>query len=182
MLDGKLVATFTICTEGSDFYDRLNNNPNVIIAAASRVVIPEGFHYGLGINNCLSIDFQGHINAGGRDRNHFSGVGGGATINRGLSRGGIAYFCMKSTHTTPEGKLRSSIFPFQPLGTPIAYIGPDVMGGRDGARFFLVTEHGVAQMSGVDQHRFVKNLISVSDPVFRDELKHQAWKEFRIRF
>lgn len=181
VLDGKLVATFTLCTEGSNFYEKLNNNPDVIIAAASRVVIPEAFHFGMGINNCLSIDFQGHINAGGRDRNHFSGVGGGATINRGLSKGGVAYFCMKSTHTTPEGKIRSSIFPFQPLGTPISYIGPDVMGGRDGARFFMVTEHGVAQMSGVDQHRFVKNLISVADPMFRDELKHQAWKEFRIR-
>ncbi len=181
VLDGKLVATFTLCTEGSDFYKRLDNNPAVIIAAASRVVIPEAFNYGMGINNCLSIDFQGHINASGRDSNNISGVGGGATINRGLSRGGIAYFCMKSTHTTPEGKVRSSIFPFQPKGTPISYIGPDIMGGREGARFFLVTEHGVAQMSGVDQHRFVRNLISVADPRFRDELNHHAWKEFRIR-
>ncbi|MBP7126339.1 hypothetical protein KBD49_08240 [Myxococcota bacterium] len=181
MLDGKMVATFTICTEGSDFYRKLHNNPAAIVAPASRVVIPEGFHYGMGINNCLSIDFQGHINAGGRDRNHFSGVGGGATINRGLSKGGVSYFCMKSTHTTPEGKLRSSIFPFLPEGTPISYIGPDLMGGRDGARFFLVTEHGVAQLSGQDQHRFVRNLISVADPRFRDELKHAAWKEFRIR-
>lgn len=181
MLDGKLVATFTICTEGSGFYRKLDHNPGIIIAPASRVVIPEGFHYGMGVNNCLSIDFQGHINAGGRDRNHFSGVGGGATINRGLSRGGIGYFCMKSTHTTPEGRLRSSIFPFQPLGTPISYIGPDIMGGREGARFFLVTEHGVAQLSGLDQHRFVKNLIGVADPRFQDELRHHAWKEFRIR-
>jgi acyl-CoA hydrolase len=180
MLDGKLVATFTIQTDGSDFYKKLDNNPDLIIAAASRVVIPEAFHHGMGINSCLSIDFQGHINAGGRDSNHFSGVGGGATINRGLSRGGIGYFCMKSTHTTPEGGVRSSIFPFMPMGTPISYIGPDIMGGREGARFFLVTEHGVAQLSGLDQHRFVRSLISVADPRFRDELKAQAWKEFRI--
>lgn len=179
-LDGKLCCTFTICEDGSDFYKKLHNNPNVIVAAASRVVIPEGFHHGMGINNCLGIDFHGHINAGGRDKNHFSGVGGGATIARGLSKGGIAYFCMKSTHTTPEGKVRSSIFPFLPLRTPISYIGPDLMGGRDGARFFLVTEHGVTRMSGMDQHSFIKGLISVADPQFRDELRYQAYKEFRV--
>jgi acyl-CoA hydrolase len=179
-LDGKLACTFTICEEGSDFYRKLHNNPSVIVAPASRVVIPEGFHRGLGINNCLGIDFHGHINAGGRDKNHFSGVGGGATINRGLSNGGIAYFCLKSTHTTPEGKVRSSIFPFLPLGTPVSYIGPDLMGGRDGARFFLVTEHGVTQMSGRDQHNFIKGLISVADPAFRDELRYQAYREFRV--
>lgn len=179
-LDGKLCCTFTICEDGSDFYKKLHNNPNVIVAAASRVVIPEGFHYGMGINNCLGIDFHGHINAGGRDKNHFSGVGGGATIARGLSKGGVAYFCMKSTHTTPEGKVRSSIFPFLPLGTPISYIGPDVMGGRDGARFYLVTEHGVTRMSGMDQHNFIKGLISVADPQFRDELRYHAYKEFRV--
>lgn len=181
-LDGKFACTFTICEEGSDFYKRLDNNPAVIVSAASRVVIPEAFHFGLGINSCLSIDFHGHVNAGGRDKNHFSGIGGGATIIRGLSKGGIGYLCMKSTHTTPEGRLRSSIFPFLPFGTPVAYVGPDLMGGRDGARFFLVTEHGVAQLSGKDQHAFIRNLISVADPRFRDQLRQEAYKEFRVRF
>lgn len=182
MLDGKLVCTFTISTRGSDFYKKLDNNPNVIVAPASRVVIPEGFNFGMGINNCLSIDFQGQINSGGRDQNHFSGVGGGATINRGLSKGGIGYFCLKSTHTTPEGKTRSSIFPYHPMGTPISYIGPDIQGGRSGARFFLVTEYGVTQLSGRDQHKLIRGLVSVADPAFRDELRQQAWQEFRVTF
>lgn len=179
-LDGKIAATFSLCEQGSTFYDRLNN-PNVIVAPASRIVIPEGFYGGMGINNCLAIDFHGHVNAGGRDKNHHSGVGGGAQILRGLAKGGIAYLCMKSTHTTPEGRLRSSIFPFMPQGTPIAYVGPDVMGGRDGARFFLVTEHGVARLNGRSQAEFIKSLISVAHPHFKDMLKHQAWREFRVR-
>jgi len=181
MLDGKMVCTFTICEEDSDFYQRIDNNPNVVISTASRVVIPEAFYGGMGINNILGIDFHGHVNSGGRDKNHHSGIGGGAVIVRGLARGGVAYLCLKSTHRDLDGKLRSSVFPFMPTGTPISHVGPDIMGGREGARIFLVTEHGVAQVSGCSQWQFIKNIISVADPQFRDWLKYEAYKEFRVR-
>lgn len=180
-LDGKMVCTFTLAEEGSEFYKKLDNNPAIILSAASRVVIPEGFYNGMGINNCLAVDFHGHVNSGGRYRNHHSGVGGGAQIFRGLGKGGVGYLCLKSTHKTPEGKLRSSIFPFMPIGTPISHIGPDLMGGRAGARLFVVTEYGVARVSGCSQATFIKNLIEVSHPDFRDWLKFKAWEEFRIK-
>jgi hypothetical protein len=179
-LDGKLVCTFSMGVQGSDFYQRLEKNPGVVLAPASRVVIPEAFYYGLGVNNCLSIDFQGHVNSTGRDSNHHSGIGGAATIHRGLSRGGIAYLCMKSTHRAADGTLRSSIFPYLPAGTPVSHLGPDVMGGREGARMMLVTEHGVAQLSGCSQSEFIRAIISVAHPSFRGWLKREAWKEFRV--
>jgi acyl-CoA hydrolase len=179
-LEGKMVCTFTICEQNSDFYRRLHLHPDIYMAAASHVVIPEAFHYGLGVNNCLGIDFYGHVNSSGRDRNHYSGIGGAAIIMRGLSRGGIGYLCLKSTHVTPEGVRRSSVFPFMPPGTPISHVGPDLMGGREGARFFLVTEHGVALLSGKSQHNFIRNIIAVAHPDFRDELKRQAYENFRV--
>jgi acetyl-CoA hydrolase len=144
-------------------------------------VIPEGFYYGIGINNALAIDFNGHVNISARDKNHYSGVGGGAAIVRGLARGGISYLCMKSTHKTPEGELRSSIFPFMPKGTPICYTGPDMCGGREGARSFLVTEHGMADLTGKSQAEFIKALISVADPQFQPFLERAAYNEYRIR-
>lgn len=179
-LDGKLVCTFTMAEEGTDFYRRLDRNPAVVIAPASRVVVSPAFYGGLGINNCLSVDFHGHVNAAGKDRNHHSGIGGQAQIVRGLAVGGLAYLCMKSTHRTPEGRLRSSILPFQPVGTPISLVGADLMGGRQGGRVFLVTEHGVARLSGLSQSRFIRALISVADPRFRPWLQKRAWQEFRV--
>jgi acyl-CoA hydrolase len=181
MADGKMVCTFAISEEGTNFYQRLHNNDGIIVSEASRVVVQEAFYYGLGINNILSVDFQGHVNSGGRDVNHYSGVGGGATIMRGLGKGGVGYLCLKSTHTTPDGELRSSIFPFQPAGTPLSLIGPDLMGTREGAQFFLVTEHGVAKINAMSQGNFIKNIISVSDPKFRDWLCRMAWEEFRVK-
>jgi acyl-CoA hydrolase len=180
-LDDKIVCTFSLGEDGNDFYKRIDNNPAVVMAAASRVVIPEGFYHGLGINNCLGIDFHGHVVSGGRYENHHSGIGGQAMIMRGLARGGVAYLCLKSTHTTPEGKLRSSIFPYLPKGTPISLIGPDLMGGREDARIFLVTEHGVAPLSGRSQARFIKEIIEVAHPDFKDWLRKRAYDEFRVK-
>lgn len=179
-LDGEIVCTFALGRRGDGFYRRLNNHPAVRMSAASRVVIPEGFHYGLGINNILGIDFQGHVNSTGRDKNPYSGVGGAAVIQRGLGRGGVAYLCLKSTHHTPEGEERSSIFPFLPQGTPVTLIGPDLMGTREGARFFLVTEHGVAEISARSQDRFIRSLITVAHPDHQEDLKRAAWDEFRV--
>lgn len=179
-LDGEIVCTFALGRRGDGFYSRLDRHPAIRMSAASRVVIPEGFHYGLGINNILGIDFQGHVNSTGRDRNPYSGVGGAAVIQRGLGRGGVAYLCLKSTHHTPEGEERSSIFPFLPEGTPVTLIGPDLMGTREGARFFLVTEHGVAEISARSQDRFIRSLITVAHPDYRDELERAAWDEFRV--
>lgn len=179
-LDGEIVCTFALGRRNDGFYRELDRNPAVRMSAASRVVIPEAFHYGLGINNVLGIDFQGHVNATGRGRNPYSGVGGAAVIQRGLGRGGVAYLCLKSTHHTPEGEQRSSITPFLAEGTPVTLIGPDLMGTRENARFFLVTEHGVAEVSARSQDRFIRSLISVAHPDYRDQLKRAAWDEFRV--
>lgn len=110
-----------------------------------------------------------------------SGVGGQATIMRGLAVGGIAYLCCKSTHRTPEGEVRSSIRPDMPQGTPIALTGPDLFGTRDDARIFLVTEYGVACINGRSRGDFVRQLISVAHPDHRDELAEAAWDLHRIR-
>ena len=179
-LEGQVVATFALGIEGGDFYQRLDHNPAILLSAASRVVVQEGFYGGLGINNILGIDFHGHVNSSGRDHNPYSGVGGAATILRGLGNGGVAYLCLKSTHRTPEGEERSSIFPYLPQGTPVTLIGPDLMGTRNGARFFLVTEHGVAAINSRSQDRFVRALLSVAHPDYRQDLADQAWEELRV--
>lgn len=181
-LPGRLTCTFTLAEHGSDFYQRLHNNKAILLAPASQVVIPEGFFGGLGINNCLGIDFQGHVNAGGRDRNHHSGMGGHAMICRGLGNGGLSYLCMKSTHRTPDGEVRSSIFPYLPQGTPISLVGPDIMGTRHGGKVYLVTEFGVAQLSGRSQGEFIQEIIRVAHPEFRTWLKKKAIEEFRVIF
>jgi acyl-CoA hydrolase len=180
-LDGKIVCTFALGVEGTDFYTSLDRHPALLMSAARRVVVPEAFYFGLGINNVLGIDFYGHVNCSGRDLNPYSGVGGSATIVRGLARGGIAYLCLKSTHRSVEGERRSSIFPLLPRGTPVSLVGPDLMGTREGARFFLATEHGIAPINARPQDELIKSLLSVAHPDFREDLEREAWELFRVR-
>ena len=179
-LDGKVVCTVVIGTEGTDFYKRLDNHPAVVMASAKRVLVPEAFYGGLGINNILGVDFYGQVNANSRFKNYYSGVGGAAVIHRGLMNGGISYFCLKSTYKDMHGKKHSSIYPFSPEGTVITQTGPDLMGGRNGGRCFLVTEHGIAQLSACSQSEFIKALVSVAHPDFRAQLKKKAYSEFRV--
>ncbi len=166
---------------GSDFYDQLDDNDQIRMASARHILQESAFHGGMGINNVLALDFMGNVNVSARDTNWYSGTGGTAVIHRGLAQGGVAYLCAKSTHTTPEGETRSSIFPFLPQGSPVSLTGPDLMGTRDGARFFLATEHGIAPINARSQDQFIQSIVSVSHPDHRDDLEKAAWEQFRVR-
>ena len=180
-LDGRVTCTFMIAERDDDFYDRPEVTEAVAMGPATRVLRPEAFRGGLGINNVLGIDFNGHVNVSGRDANPWSGIGGSGVIHRGLAVGGVAYLCLKSTHRTALGERRSSIFPALPEGTPVSLIGPDLMGTRDDAAFFLVTEHGIVQLNRRDQHDFIRALLSVAHPEFREDLEREAWERYRVR-
>jgi len=180
-IDGKVICTFSMAEDGSDFYAKLHNNPKVIISTASRVVISEGFYYGMGINNILSIDFNAQVNSGGRFKNHHSGIGGAAQIHRGLTKGGLSFLLLKSTYKDLSGHEQSAIMPFQSEGAPISINGPDMLGGRENSRVFVVTEYGVAQVNGLSQANFVRTIIGLAHPKFRDQLARRAWEEFRIK-
>jgi acyl-CoA hydrolase len=179
-LDDVVVSTFAMGERGSDFYGRLADG-RVRMASAGVVLQPAAFAGGLGVNDILGIDFHGQVNATARDATPFSGIGGSAIIHRGLAVGGVAYLCLPSTHTAPNGQVRSSIFDFLPRGTPVGLTTADLLGTRDGARFHLATEHGVVQINGADQHTLVRRLVSVADPAFRDDLAAAAWAALRIR-
>lgn len=178
-LDDAVVATFAVGARGDGFYERLAAGP-ARLAPASVVLQPAAFHGGIGINNVLGIDFHGQVNATARDRNPWSGVGGAAAIHRGLAVGGDAYLCLRSTHRGPDGRRRSSIFPYLPRGTPVTLTGADLMGTRDGAAWHLVTEYGVAQINGNDQHELIRRLVAIAHPDFRAQLARAAAREFGL--
>lgn len=180
-LDGQVLCTFALGEEGDGFAEALDGDDRLRLAPAGHVLQQEAFHRGLGINNILGLDFDGHVNAFARDRNPWSGIGGQATIMRGLAVGGIAYLCMKSTHRTPDGEVRSSVWPSLPQGTPVALTGPDLFGTRDDARIFLATEHGIACINARSRGDFIRQVVSVAHPNHREELAAAAWDLHRIR-
>lgn len=175
-----LACTFAMGQQDSDFAEKLRDDDRVIMMPASRLLTPAGFHHGLGINNILAIDFAGNVNATARDHHPYSAVGGLATIMRGLSRGGVAYLCMKSTHRGPDGQRRSSILPSLPAGTPVTLTAPDLLGTSAGGQIMLATEHGVIPLNGSPQDTLIRNLVSIAAPQHRESLSQDAWERYRI--
>ena len=100
---------------------------------------------------------------------------------RGLADGGVAYLCLRSTHTDLDGNERSSILPALPEGTPVALTGFDLMGRRNGGRVYLATEYGIASLHGRSQDELVRELVAVAHPDHRDELAEAAWERLRVK-
>ena len=176
-----LVCTFAMGERGSDFPARLDGDDRIAMVSAGHLIQPEQFAGGMGINNVLAIDFLGQVNATARDHVPYSGIGGLATIMRGLADGGVAYLCLRSTHTDLHGNERSSILPALPEGTPVSLTGFDLMGRRNGGRVYLATEYGVASLHGRSQDELVRELVAVAHPDHRDELAEAAWERLRVK-
>lgn len=176
-----LSCTFAMGERGSSFPDRLDGDERICMMPASRLLRPAAFHGGLGINNVLAIDLAGNVNASARDHHPHSGIGGLATITRGLAVGGVSYLCMPSTHRAPDGRRRSSVMAQLPPATPVALTPPDLMGTREGARCYLVTEHGVARLHARTHDEFLREVIAVADPEHAASLARTAWERYRVR-
>ena len=112
------------------------------------------------INSAIEIDLSGQVNsemAGGR---YLGAVGGQIDFVRGsrLSTGGRSIIALAST--TADGKQSKIV---ANLGVqPVTTARSDVD--------IIVTEHGVADLWGLDTHKRADALISVAHPQFREEL------------
>ena len=115
------------------------------------------------INSAIEVDLFGQVNAESIQGRQVSGTGGSVDFARGaaISPGGRSIVALPST----AGGRHSRIVP-APFGAPATSLRTDVD--------FVVTEHGVARLRGEDLLTRARNLASVADPRFRDELLEQV--------
>jgi 4-hydroxybutyrate CoA-transferase len=122
------------------------------------------------INNALSVDLTGQINAeslfGGRQ---WSGPGGQPEFHIGaiLSKGGRAITVLRSTAL--DGSV-SRIVPLLEEGSIVTI-----------PRYFsdyIVTEYGIARLLGKSCRERAEELIAISHPDFRNELRKEAKRLF----
>jgi acyl-CoA hydrolase len=112
------------------------------------------------INSAVELDLSGQVNAEMAGGRYVGAVGGQVDFVRGarLSSGGRSIIALASA--TPDGK-HSKIVP-RLRGQPVTTARSDVD--------LVVTEHGVADLWGLDFHARAKALIAIADPAFRDRL------------
>ena len=121
------------------------------------------------INNAISVDLTGQINAETIGTRMWNGTGGQTELHLGavLSRGGMAITLLRST--AAGGKV-SRIVPQLPEGGVVTI--PRTFADT------VVTEYGIARLLGKSQRERAEEMISVAHPEFRSDLRKSARKLF----
>ncbi|REL29805.1 acetyl-CoA hydrolase/transferase family protein [Thalassotalea euphylliae] len=164
----KIVTAFTAGSQA--LIDFVNNNPDIEMSNVTTVVNPveiaknDNF---VSINTCVLTDLTGQVASEGVGFTQISGTGGQVDFIRGatLSKGGISILVLASTHQGKNG-VESTIRTALPLGTAVTTLRNDVM--------IIATEHGAADLRGLNVPERVEALIAIAHPDFRNELRKDA--------
>ena len=168
LFDGVSVATFALGSP--DLYTWLDGNTEVAFVPVSVVNDPTVIARNrklVSINGALSVDLYGQVVADSIDGRQISGVGGHEDFVAGaeLRVEDHSLICLRSTASV-NGEVRSRIVPTLPAGsvvsTPRHHTG------------MVVTEHGVADLSGLTVRERAYALAAIAAPEFRGELQSVA--------
>lgn len=163
---GKTIAAF--CMGTRETYGFIDDNPTIefrtvdytndvrTIAAQDNMVA---------INSALQIDLTGQATAESLGKTFYSGIGGQADFMRGavLSRNGKTILALPST---AQGGTVSRIVPFLTEGAGATLNRGDVQ--------YVVTEYGIAYLSGKNIRERAMELIAIAHPDFREDLIAEA--------
>ena len=163
---GKAVASFVIGTRR--LYDFVDDNPMIEMHPVSFTNDPLAIAQNdrmVAINSAIEVDLTGQVCADSIGHRLYSGIGGQLDFVRGAarSRDGKAVIALPST--AAAGTI-SRIVPELKPGAGVVTTRGDV--------HFVVTEHGVAELSGLSVRERARSLIGIADPRFREELTESA--------
>ncbi len=165
-MPGMIVGTFAAGTQR--LYDMLNNNPMVRMFRGDvnndpyTVAKNDNF---VAINSAINVDLTGQICAESIGSRQYSGSGGQFDMTYGAlhSRGGRSIIALPSTQKNDTvSTITAQLIPGSAVTTSRCSID------------YVVTEFGIAPLSGRNFRQRVENLIAVAHPDFRADLRKQA--------
>lgn len=164
--EGKAVITFALGSER--LYEFIDNNPFIEGHPVDYVNDPFVSSQNenlVAINSAIEVDLTGQVCSDSIGSYIFSGFGGQVDFIRGAarSRGGRPIIALPAT---AKGGELSRIVPFLKQGAGVVTSRADV--------HYVVTEHGVANLFGLNLRERAEALISIADPKFQDELERAA--------
>ena len=173
LLNGYSVASFTLGSRR--LYDYIDNNPAVLFKSSTFTNDP--YTIGLNkkfvsINAALEIDLYGQAASETVNGLPFSGTGGQSeTVNGAqISVGGKSFLAMHSTYTKKDGngneRTYSKIVPYLSRNQAVTTSRNDVN--------YVVTEYGVADLTGLTLGERARALIKIAHPDFREDLIKKA--------
>jgi len=163
---GKIIITFAM---GSQiFYQWLDNNSMVEMHPVDYVndpfIIAKNDNM-VSINSAIAVDLLGQVAADSMGARQFSGPGGQVDFVRGTRRSKNGRSIIAMPATAKKGTMSRIVSTLAP--------GQAVTTSRNDVDY-IVTEHGLAHLTGKTLEQRAKALIDISAPEFRDTL----WYEF----
>ena len=174
---GKFVFNFVMGSKKT--YDFLDKNTACLLKAVDYVnhpmIIAKNPNM-VSINGGIGVDFYGQVAADTIGYRQFSAVGGQVDFIRGAAMGknGRAIIAMPSVAKKKDGSMVSKI-------TPLLSEGQVVTTSRHDTDY-VVTEYGIAKLKGKTVKDRARALINIAHPDFRDELKDEFEKMFKVKF
>ncbi len=164
----KIVGSFALGT--NELYQFLDRNPVIEFQASSQVNDPYRIgrnHRMKSINTAVEIDITGQVCSESVGHRELSGVGGASDTHIGaqLSKHGRGIIALHST--TADDAQSKIVFELAP-GAKVSISRNDID--------TVVTEYGVAELSGKSVASRVKKLVAIAHPKFRDSLLNDAKK------
>ena len=123
------------------------------------------------INNALQIDVTGQVTAETLGTRTFSGPGGQTifAMAGSYSKGGASIIVLPASSVV-NGERRSRILPTLPEGAMVTVPRTFVD--------YVVTEQGIARLSGKTVRQRIEELVAVAHPDFRTDLRAQAQRAY----
>ena len=174
---GKFVFNFVMGSKKT--YDFLDKNTACLLKAVDYVnhpmIIAKNPNM-VSINGGIGVDFYGQVAADTIGYRQFSAVGGQVDFIRGAAMGknGRAIIAMPSVAKKKDGSMVSKI-------TPLLSEGQVVTTSRHDTDY-VVTEYGIAKLKGKTVKDRARALINIAHPDFRDGLKDEFEKMFKVKF
>lgn len=167
---GKSIATFLMGTR--KLYDFVDHNPDFELYPVDVVNNPDIIMKNnnmISINSCVEVDLMGQVDSESVGDKQISGIGGQVNFVKGAvnSPGGKSIIAMAST--AAKGTI-SKIVPQLEKGAVVTTLRTDVD--------YIVTEYGIARLTGHTLRQRATALINIAHPKFRPELI----KAFEERF
>lgn len=137
-----------------------------------RLIQQENF---VAVNNALCVDLTGQVCAEALDHRPYTGVGGQTVfmLAGAYSTGGKSISVVPSSSVpTGTGERVTRIVPTLGAGAPITVPRTYVD--------YVVTEFGIAELRGKTLQQRAAALVEISHPDFRDELRSEARRLYRL--
>jgi butyryl-CoA:acetate CoA-transferase len=167
-------GVFSICNGSRELYDFLDRNIGILSAPMHYVNDPsvvgqlDNF---VSINGCIAADLYGQVCSESAGTRQISGTGGQLDFVTGAfcAKHGLAFLAMTSTFTDKAGAMHSRILP--------RFTEGDIITTPRTQAPYMVTEYGVANLTGLPTWQRAEALIGLAHPDFRDELIKAAQEQ-----